>query len=61
MIVGTLNLFTYTATTLSPLIFSRIAKSYNAVANPRVYGLIILLATSIGYMGANIFYHRGGR
>jgi len=61
IIVSTLHLFTYTATTISPLIFSRVAKYYNAAAVPKVYGLTILLATVIGYGLSNIFYYKGGK
>lgn len=61
IVVSTLSLFTYSATTISPLIFSNIAKFYNAAAYPKVYGLVILLATTIGYLSSNIFYYRGGK
>jgi len=61
IVVSTLSLFTYSATTISPLIFSRIAKYYNAAAHPKVYGLVILLATTLGYLSSNIFYYKGGK
>jgi len=61
IIVSTLHLFTYSATTISPLIFSRVAKYFNAATNPKVYGLTILLAATIGYLGSNFFYWKGGK
>jgi len=60
-VVSTLSLFVYTATTMSPLVFSRVAKYFGAAINPRVYGLTILAATTIGYLGANFFYWKGGK
>ena len=33
----------------------------NAAANPRIYGYLVLAATSIGYLGSNIFYYRAGK
>ena len=37
------------------------AKSMNAAANPRVYGIMVLTATTIGYLGSNFFYRRAGK
>lgn len=43
------------------MIFQRLAKYFNAAANPRVYGFMVLLAISVGYLGSNIFYWRAGK
>jgi hypothetical protein len=37
------------------------ARSLNAAANPRVYGFMVLTATTFGYLGSNLFYHRAGK
>ena len=61
LVVSVYTFFAYIAQTLSPLVFQQMAKSLNAAANPRVYGIMVLTATSIGYLGSNLFYHRAGK
>ena len=53
--------FAYIAQTISPLVFQYVGKSFNAAANPRVYGFMVLAATTFGYLGSNIFYRRAGK
>lgn len=56
-----MSLFNYTGNTISPLFFAKIAKYFGAAAAPRVYGYVILLATTLGYSLANFFYFKAGR
>ena len=53
--------FAHLAQTLSPLLFSFLAKSFGAVNAPRIYGYLLFGAVSIGYLGSNIFYYKAGR
>lgn len=41
--------------------FQFFAKYFNAAANPRVYGFMVLGAITVGYLGSNIFYNRAGQ
>jgi MFS family permease len=61
LVVSVYTFFAYIAQTISPLVFQRMAKSMNAAANPRVYGIMVLTATTIGYLGSNFFYRRAGK
>ena len=56
--------YTFAATiaqTISPLLFTALAKYLKAPANPRIYGYMVLLAISFGYLSSNFFYHRAGK
>ena len=44
-----------------PMILSFFANRFGAVTNPRIYGYLILAFTSLGYLGSNIFYYKGGK
>ena len=61
LVVSVYTFFAYLAQTLSPLFFSSLAKYFNAAANPRIFGYLVLAATSVGYLGSNIFYRRAGK
>ena len=61
IIVAACSLISSFAWAVSPLVFNKIAQFYNATTNPRIYGGVMLLATTIGYVGSSIFYYRGGR
>lgn len=61
LVVSVYTFFAYLAQTLSPLFFQGLARYFNAAANPRIYGFLVLAATSVGYLGSNIFYRRAGK
>lgn len=61
LVVSAYTFFAYIAQTISPLVFQALAKYFNAPQNPRVYGFMVLLAISIGYLGSNIFYYKAGK
>ena len=60
-VVSCYMFFAHLAQTLSPLLFSFLAKSFGAVNAPRIYGYLLFGAVSIGYLGSNIFYYKAGR
>lgn len=60
LVVSAYTFFAYIAQTISPLAFQFFAKYFNAAANPRVYGFMVLGAITVGYLGSNIFYNRAG-
>ena len=60
-VVSCYMFFAHLAQTVSPLIFSFLAKSMGAVANPRIYGYLLFGAVALGYLGSNIFYWKAGR
>ena len=46
---------------MSPLAFQFLAKYFNAAANPRIYGFMVLGEITVGYLGSNIFYWKAGK
>uniref|UniRef100_A0A7S3CMT4 Major facilitator superfamily (MFS) profile domain-containing protein n=1 Tax=Strombidium rassoulzadegani TaxID=1082188 RepID=A0A7S3CMT4_9SPIT len=60
-VVSALAFYGNIASSLSPLFFGFLAQRMGAVANPRIYGYIILAAVIIGYLGSNFFYWRAGK
>lgn len=55
------NFYTTLASTVSPLIFSRIATELDVANNPNLYGTIITGFCVIGYLGSVPFFYKAGR
>ena len=61
IVVSAYSLFTSVGKTISPLFFNQVASALGAAANPRRFGLMILIATSIGLLSSNIFMFKAGK
>ena len=61
LVVSAETFFSYIVGTLSPLFFGALANYLGALANPRIYGQVIFMATLLGSALSNVFYLRAGK
>lgn len=53
--------FTAIASTFTPILFGKIAKSLGASANPAIYGYLIAAFGIVGYWGSIPFWYLAGK